>query len=149
TAEAAADRSSLARRLWRYRHAHRPFGWRFVGFLLGGAPLDPDLESFWSGLGFIVAQGYGLTETSPVVTLNDPLRPRRGSVGKPMPGVDVKIARDGEILVRGPNVMRGYYRDAAKTAEAMENGWFHTGDLGALDAEGLLYIRGRKKEVIV
>src|SRR5207248_5345642 len=88
-AGAAGDHASLVRRLWRYRRVRRMFGWRFFGFLPGGAPLDAELENFWAGLGFHVIQGYGLTETSPVVTLNDPLRPRKGSVGRAFPGVEV------------------------------------------------------------
>jgi long-chain acyl-CoA synthetase len=147
--EAERDQSSILRRLWRYRHIRRMFGWRFLGFLPGGAPLEPVLESFWSGLGFLVVQGYGLTETSPVVTLNDPWRPRKGSVGRALPGVEVRIAEDGEILVHGPNVTTGYYRQADKTNEVLRNGWFHTGDFGYIDREGYLYIRGRKKEVVV
>ena len=145
---AAANQDRLVRRLWRFRRVHKLFGWQFLGFMLGGAALDPILERFWSGLGFLVVQGYGLTETSPAVTLNNPLRTRKGSVGRLFPGVQVRIAPDGEILVQGPNVTRGYYNDPVKTAEAIENGWFHTGDLGELDGQGYLYIRGRKKEMI-
>jgi long-chain acyl-CoA synthetase len=148
-AGAVEETQSVVRRVWRYRRVHRMFGWRFIGFLPGGAPLDPKLEDFWAGLGYIVAQGYGLTETSPVVTLNHPLRPRKGSVGRALPGVEVQIAGDGEILVRGPNVTPGYYRQPDQTAEALRDGWFHTGDLGGLDRGGYLYIRGRKREVIV
>jgi len=125
------------------------FGWRFLGFLLGGAALDPELERIWSRLGYLVVQGYGLTETSPVISLNNPFRPREGSVGRLFPGVEARIARGGEILVRGPNVSRGYYNDRGRTFEAMGDGWLHTGDLGSLDEEGYLYIRGRKKEMIV
>jgi len=148
TAGAAADRSLAFQRLWRYRRVHNLFGWRFLGFMLGGAALDPELESFWSSLGYLVVQGYGLTETSPVVTLNNPLWPRKGSVGRLFPGVQLRVALDDEILVRGPNVTPGYYNDPIKTAEVLENGWFHTGDLGELDREGYLFIRGRKKEMI-
>ncbi|HTX38688.1 MAG TPA: AMP-binding protein [Bryobacteraceae bacterium] len=148
-AGAATDRGSLVASLWRYRRVHRMFGWRLVGILPGGAPLDPALENFWRRLGFAVVQGYGLTETSPVVTLNNPLRPRASSVGKPLAGVEVRIAGDGEILVRGPNVMAGYFGHPDKTAEVLRNGWLYTGDLGRLDGDGYLYIKGRKKELIV
>jgi long-chain acyl-CoA synthetase len=140
---------SLATRLGRARRVHRLFGWRFLGFILGGAALDPELERFWSRLGYLVVQGYGLTETAPVVSLNNPLRPREGSVGRLFPGVEARIARDGEILVRGPNVSPGYYNERERTFEAMGDGWLHTGDLGSLDSEGYLYVRGRKKEMIV
>ena len=115
----------------------------------GAAPLDPELEAFWGRLGFLVVQGYGLTETAPIVTLNHPLRARRGAVGKPISGVEIKIADDGEILVRGENVTTGYYNAPEATREAFADGWFHTGDIGELDAEGRLMIRGRKKEMIV
>ena len=134
---------------WRYRKVHRLFGWKFWSFIVGAAPLPPDLETFWSALGFLVIQGYGLTETAPIVALNHPFHARRGSVGSPIAGVEVKIASDGEILVRGPNVTTGYYNAPAETARAFEDGWFHTGDVGELDAEGRLTILGRKKEMIV
>ena len=134
---------------WKYRKVHRMFGWKFWSFIVGAAPLAPDLEAFWSRLGFLVIQGYGLTETAPIVTLNHPFHARQGSVGEPIPGVEVKIADDGEILVRGPNVTTGYYNAPEETAHAFENGWFHTGDMGELDKDGRLTILGRKKEMIV
>ena len=136
-------------RWWRYRRAHRVFGWKFWSFVVGAAPLDPSLEQFWGRLGFLVVQGYGLTETAPIVSLNHPLRTSRGSVGKAMAGVEVRIAADGEILVRGENVTTGYFGADPATSEAFEGGWFHTGDIGEMDAEGRLFIRGRKKEMIV
>ena len=139
----------VALRWWRYRRVHRLLGLKFWAFVVGAAPLDPDLEAFWSRLGFLVVQGYGLTETAPIVTLNHPLRARRGTVGKPIGGVEVRIAADGEILVRGDNVTSGYYGAADETAAAFDDGWFRTGDLGALDSAGRLTVRGRKKEVIV
>ena len=120
-----------------------------LGFVVGAAPLDPALEEFWGRLGFVVVQGYGLTETAPIVSLNHPFSTSRGSVGKAIAGVEVKIAPDGEILVRGDNVTQGYFNADAATAEAFEDGWFHTGDVGEVDAEGRLFIRGRKKEMIV
>ncbi len=88
-------------RWWRYREVHRMFGWKFWCCICGAAPLEPDLEAFWRKLGFLVVQGYGLTETAPVVTLNHPFKASRGTVGTPIGGVQVKIADDGEILVRG------------------------------------------------
>ncbi len=139
----------VARRWWRYRRVHRMFGFKFWAFVVGAAPLDPEVEAFWSRLGFVVIQGYGLTETAPIVTLNHPFHARRGSVGTPIHGVEVKIADDGEILVRGANVTTGYYNAPYATAEAFRGGWFHTGDIGALDDAGRLTVRGRKKEMIV
>jgi long-chain acyl-CoA synthetase len=142
-------------RWWRYRDVHRLFGWKFWCMICGAAPLEPELEAFWRKLGFLVVQGYGLTETAPVVTLNHPFSASRGTVGKPIEGVDVKIASDGEILVRGENVTSGYYQPSgggsasAESAAAFRDGWFHTGDIGEIDASGRLLIKGRKKEMIV
>lgn len=141
-----AQSIGVVRRWWRYRRVHRMFGWKFWAFVVGAAPLDPDLEAYWLRLGFAVVQGYGLTETAPIVTLNHPFHTKRGSVGKPIGGVQVKIAEDGEILVRGGNVTTEYY-NADETA--FEDGWFHTGDVGEMDESGNLYIKGRKKEMIV
>ncbi len=139
----------FTRRWWRYRRVHRTFGLKFWSFVVGAAPLDPALEEFWGRLGFAVVQGYGLTETAPIVSLNHPFSTSRGSVGKAIAGVEVKVADDGEILVRGDNVTSGYFNADAATREAFEDGWFHTGDIGELDANGRLFIRGRKKEMIV
>ncbi|MGE0361383.1 MAG: AMP-binding protein [Vicinamibacterales bacterium] len=140
---------SLGRRLWRHRDVHRLFGWRFCGFVVGGAHLDPDLESFWRRLALVVAQGYGLTETAPIVAWNNPFATRHGSVGRPLDGVEVRIAPDGEVLVRGAVVTPGYLDRPEDTRSTFAEGWFHTGDLGTLDASGQLWIHGRKKDVIV
>ena len=137
------------RRWWRYRKIHRLFGWKFWSFVVGAAPLSPGLEAFFSELGFLVIQGYGLTETAPIVTLNHPFHARQGTVGKPIAGVEVKVAEDGEILVRGENVTSGYFQKPDDTARIFEDGWFHTGDIGALKEDGELVILGRKKEMIV
>ncbi|MBA2304717.1 MAG: AMP-binding protein, partial [Acidobacteria bacterium] len=137
------------RKWWLHRRVHRLFGFKFWAFVVGAAPLDPELEAFWRDRGFLVVQGYGLTETAPVVTLNHPLHGSHGAVGKPIAGVEVKIADDGEILVRGDNVTGGYYNAPEETNSAFRDGWFHTGDIGELDAGGHLRIRGRKKEMIV
>jgi long-chain acyl-CoA synthetase len=136
-------------RWWRYRRVHSMFGFKFWSFVVGAAPLDADLEAFWSTLGFAVIQGYGLTETAPVVTVTNPFDIRKGSVGKAIAGVNVKIAPNGEILVRGDNVTKGYFNAETETADAFEDGWFHTGDVGELTPEGRLFIRGRLKELIV
>lgn len=138
-----------AARWWRFRAVHRMFGLKFWSMIVGGAALDPALEAFWGGLGFAVIQGYGLTEAAPIVTLNHPFHARRGTVGKPIAGVQIRIADDGEVLVRGGNVTTGYYNNSAATAEAFHDGWFHTGDIGELDDSGRLILKGRKKEMII
>ena len=148
-AEKLSTNPGVAARWWRYRQVHKQFGFKFWAFVVGAAPLSPEFEAFWSRLGFLVIQGYGLTETAPIVTLNHPFRAQRGTVGTPIGGVDVQIAPDGEILVRGDNVTTGYYNAPAETKAAFRDGWFHTGDIGSLDALGRLTVRGRKKEVIV
>ena len=149
TAEPPPAGTHWARRWWRYRRAHRLFGMKFWAMVVGAAPLDPDVEAFWGRLGFLVVQGYGLTETAPIVTLNHPFRAAQGAVGRPIHGVEVRIADDGEILVRGENVTQGYFNAPEETRAAFRDGWFHTGDIGSFDAEGRLHIRGRKKEMIV
>ena len=161
---AAADPArglSIPARWWRYRKIHRMFGMKFWAFIVGAAPLGPALEDYWKRLGFVVIQGYGLTETAPIVTLNHPFKTNTGSVGTAIGGVEIKIADDGEILVRGENVSTGYFgqeepasarsaSSGAATGRTIdEAGWLHTGDIGEKDAEGRLFIRGRKKEMIV
>jgi long-chain acyl-CoA synthetase len=136
-------------RWWKYRKIHRMFGLKFWCFVMGGAPLEPALEEFWTRLGFIVIQGYGLTETAPIVTFSEPLDSVPGTVGRPIAGMEVKIAPDGEIVLRGEGVTPGYFSAEKQTAEAFHGGWFHTGDLGEFDPEGHLTILGRKKEMIV
>ena len=183
---------SIPGRWWKYRRVHRAFGLKFWAFVVGAAPLPPDIEEFWRRLGFAVIQGYGLTETAPIVTLNHPFKTSKGSVGTPIAGVEVRIAEDGEILVRGDNVTSGYYepgsgtrdpglgtrdsgsdlnsgspesripslddaRDALSESRRAnpesrtfdDDGWLHTGDIGERDAQGRLFIKGRKKEMIV
>lgn len=125
------------------------FGGRIRYFCSGGAALPEPLFDFFQRQGVPLLQGYGLTESSPVITLNLPHGNRRGSVGCPLRGVEVRIALDGEILTRGPHVMAGYWQNPAATAEVIRDGWLYTGDVGALDEEGYLYITGRKKELIV
>lgn len=126
------------------------FGGRIQGMLSAGAKLPSEVCEFFCSVGLPISEAYGLTETSPIITCNRPSHIEIGSVGQPVRGVSVKIAEDGEILVRGPNVMKGYYRDPAATAAAIDpEGWFHTGDIGQLDDKSFLRITGRKKEIIV
>ena len=160
--------TSIPGRWWRYRRVHSALGLKFWAFVVGAAPLPPDLEEFWRRMGFAVIQGYGLTETAPIVTLNHPFKTSKGSVGTPIAGVEVHIADDGEILVRGENVTSGYYenpksqdpnpksptnpesRVPSPGGEVFDSeGWFHTGDIGERDAQGRIFIKGRKKEMIV
>jgi long-chain acyl-CoA synthetase len=148
----AAEKEKFLRRMWRFRKIHRRFGWKFWAVISGGATLDAELERFWGRLGFAAIQGYGLTETTSLVTVNHPFRIGRGSIGKVLGGREVKLDENGEILVRGENVAAGYWEGSEihpVSADGEVDGWFHTGDLGALDAEGNLYFKGRKKNVIV
>jgi long-chain acyl-CoA synthetase len=169
--EAPPAGTSIAGRWWRYGRVHSAFGLKFWAFVVGAAPLPPDLEEFWRRMGFAVIQGYGLTETAPIVTLNHPFKMSKGSVGTPIEGVEVRIADDGEILVRGENVTTGYYEPPKSQVPADpgspipdprsriadpgpnrvfdSDGWLHTGDIGERDEQGRLFIKGRKKEMIV
>lgn len=138
-------------RRWLFRDIHALFGGKLDYFVSGGAPLSGELQAAFEKLGFTVIQGYGLTETAPVLTVNPFHRTKRNSVGKAIPGVDIKIEgeREGEILAKGSNVMKGYYEDQEGTALVMQDGYFRTGDVGYLDKDGYLYISGRLKNLIV
>jgi long-chain acyl-CoA synthetase len=152
------------RRWWIFRSIRRRFGWKFWAFICGGAALDAETEQFWDRLGYAAIQGYGLTETTSLISVNHPFRLGKGSIGKVLPGREVKLADDGEILIRGGGVAAGYWdkgglkRSAGEVKHAGgadvgevtdKDGWYRTGDVGALDETGNLYFKGRKKEVIV
>ena len=135
---------------------HKQFGGHIRAFVSGGAPLDPVVELDFNAMGFRILQGYGLTETSPVITVNNFSECKYGSVGKPLEGAEVKIllnndsgGKDGEIITKGPQVMKGYYRNPEKTAEVLRDGWFYTGDIGYFDDDRFLFISGRIKNLIV
>ncbi len=136
-------------RWWIFRRIRRQFGWKFWAFISGGAALDSETEEFWDRLGYAVIQGYGLTETTSLISVNHPFRLGKGSIGKILPGREVKLAEDGEILVRGGGVASGYWDDRGEHRVSDREGWYRTGDVGALDEAGNLYFKGRKKEVIV
>jgi long-chain acyl-CoA synthetase len=150
----AADYSRAAsqhflHRWWTFRRIRRQFGWKFFAIISGGAALDTGTEEFWHRLGYAVVQGYGLTETTSLISLNHPFHTSRGSIGKVLPGRELRVADDGEILVRGSGVASGYWNGREVEPVAGVEGWYGTGDLGALDVEGNLFFKGRKKEVIV
>jgi long-chain acyl-CoA synthetase len=144
---AHAQREKGWHRWWSFRDVHRRFGLKFWAFVCGGATLPADLESFWTTLGFVLVQGYGMTETTALATLNHPFHPSSGSIGKPLAGREVRVAEDGEILVRGEMLAAGTWRDGHMEPRAGE--WLHTGDLGAVDANGQVRFVGRKNDVIV
>ncbi len=153
----ASEGKHFLHRWWIFRTIRRQFGWKFWAFICGGAALDAETEQFWDRLGYAAIQGYGLTETTSLISVNHPFKLGKGSIGKVLPGREVKLAEDGEILIRGGGVAAGYWDGerrravAGKVADGVtdEDGWYRTGDVGALDEAGNLYFKGRKKEVIV
>jgi long-chain acyl-CoA synthetase len=145
----AAQGKHFLHRWWIFRRVRRHFGWKFWAFISGGAALDRVTEEFWGRLGYAAIQGYGLTETTSIVSVNHPFRLGKGSIGKVLAGREVKLAPDGEILVRGSGVAAGYWTGHELQPMTADQGWYGTGDIGALDGEGSLYFKGRKKDVIV
>ena len=146
---ARAAHQPFLRRWWTFRRIRRQFGWKFLAIISGGAALDRETEEFWHRLGYAVIQGYGLTETTSLISLNHPFHTSRGSIGKVLPGREMRLAEDGEILVRGSGVASGYWNGREPVPVAGDEGWYRTGDLGTLDDHGNLFFKGRKKEVIV
>ncbi|MGC1157357.1 MAG: long-chain fatty acid--CoA ligase [Acidobacteriaceae bacterium] len=131
-----------------YKKLHAGFGGRVRYFIAGGAPLGLDTAHWFASAGIRILEGYGLTETSPVIALNTPNANRMGSVGKPLPNVECRIAEDGELLVRGPSIFRGYWKNRSDAVAVDNQGWFATGDIGHIDADGFLFITDRKKELL-
>ncbi len=136
-------------RWWRFRDIHKRLGWKCWAFVAGGATLPVETEQFWMRLGFPVVQGYGMTETASLVSVNHPFKLSQGSIGKTLPGQELKLDADGTILVRGANVATGYWQSGKAHSLTTEGGWLRTGDIGALDAQGNLFFKGRAKDVIV
>ena len=145
----AAKNEHFLRRWWRFREIHSRLGWKFWAFISGGAALPAGVETFWNRLGYAVIQGYGMTETTSLISLNHPLQSRRGSIGQAFPGMEVRVGEDGEILVRGANIASRYQRGGPEQPVMGEDGWFHTGDLAEVGEDGRLYFKGRRKSVIV
>ncbi|MGB7284818.1 MAG: AMP-binding protein [Candidatus Acidiferrum sp.] len=144
----AKDKHFLGR-WWRFRRVHARLGWKFWAFISGGAALPEQTETFWNRLGYAVIQGYGMTETTSLISLNHPFRSARGSIGKVFPGTEVRVDDSGEILVRGEGVSRAYRHHGQTQSVAEADGWFRTGDLAEKDENGRLYFKGRRKNVIV
>jgi len=146
---ALAEKEHFLRRWWRFRRIRSRFGWKFWAFISGGAALPEQVETFWNRLGYAAIQGYGMTETTSLISLNHPFHTAQGSIGKVFPGVEVRVNEHGEILVRGENVAKAYRREDGAQPVAETDGWFRTGDLAESDENGRLYFKGRKKNVIV
>lgn len=146
---ASSEGKHFLRRWWIFRKIHRRFGWKFWAIISGGATLPSAVETFWNRLGCAVIQGYGMTETASLITLNHPFRLGKGSIGKAFPGSEMKISESGEILVRGENIAKSYRQGEQLQSVAGEDGWFHTGDLAEIGADGHVYFKGRQKNVIV
>ncbi|MGE0885963.1 MAG: AMP-binding protein [Blastocatellales bacterium] len=145
---AAAEGKHYLKRWWMFRHLHWRFGLKFLAFVTGGATLEEETETFWQRMGFAVVQGYGMTETASLISVNHPFKPSHGSIGKTLEGHQIKLDANGEIMVRGDNVAAGYWQ-GEMTPMLAGDGWLRTGDVGAQDEEGNLFFKGRAKDVIV
>jgi long-chain acyl-CoA synthetase len=146
---AASENNHFLRRWWTFRSIHRRLGWKFWALLSGGAALPEETETFWHRLGYAVVQGYGMTETASLITLNHPFRTARGSIGSAFPGMEIRVDQNGEVLVRGENVATAYRRGQKLEPVIAADGWFHTGDLAEAGPDGRLYFKGRSKNTIV
>jgi long-chain acyl-CoA synthetase len=146
---ARSEKEHFLRRWWRFRRIHSRLGWKFWAFISGGAALPEPAEAFWNRLGYAVIQGYGMTETTSLISVNHPFRSAKGSIGKVFPGMEVRVDEHGEILVRGENVATAYRQHDQAQPVAEPGGWFRTGDLAETDKDGRLYFKGRRKNVIV
>ena len=145
----APERPAQARRPPGPRKIRNLFGGNLRVAVTGAAPINPDILRFFDAAGVLVLEGWGMTETSTAATIATPDDFKFGTIGKPLPGVDIKIADDGEILVKGPNIFQGYYKNDEATSETLVDGWLHTGDIGEVDSDGYLKITGRKKDIII
>ena len=146
---AMAEHEHFLRRWWRFRRIHSGLGWKFWAFVSGGAALPERTETFWRRLGYAVVQGYGMTETTSLISLNHPFRSASGSIGRVLDGVDMRIDENGEVLVRGENVAVAYQQNGRIQSLAESDGWFRTGDLAERDRDGRLFFKGRRKNIIV
>jgi long-chain acyl-CoA synthetase len=144
-----SENEHFLRRWWRFRWIRRRFGWKFWAIISGGAALPAAVETFWNRIGYAVVQGYGMTETTSLISLNHPFRLGKGSIGKPFPGMEIRMDENGEILVRGENIAKYYHRGKELQAMVGQDGWFHTGDLASVGQDGRLYFKGRRKNVLV
>jgi long-chain acyl-CoA synthetase len=144
-----AEKEHFLRRWWRFRGIHARLGWKFWAFISGGAALPQEAETFWNRLGYAVIQGYGMTETTSLISLNHPFHSTQGSIGKVFPGMEVRVDENGEILVRGENLATAYRQNGRTVSVAEADGWFRTGDIAERDENGQLYFKGRRKNVIV
>jgi long-chain acyl-CoA synthetase len=145
----SAEKEHFLKRWWRFRQIHAHLGWKFWAFISGGAALPEQAETFWNRLGYAVIQGYGMTETTSLISLNHPFRSARGSIGKVFPGMQVRVDENGEILVRGESIAGAYQQNGQILPVTEPDGWFRTGDMAERDENGRLYFKGRRKNVIV
>jgi long-chain acyl-CoA synthetase len=144
-----SEKEHFLRRWWRFRRVHSHLGWKFWAFISGGAALPEQVETFWNRLGYAVIQGYGMTETTSLISLNHPFHASRGSIGKVFPGMEVRVDENGEILVRGENLAKAYQQRGQIQAVADKDGWFRTGDIAEKDEQDQLFFKGRRNNVIV